>query len=77
MIVQPTSTTFSSSTFAQDRTESHPEPAIKSRKRPFVTVFEIFKPASERLVHIRDDAFQTLSVGPFCLLPQRVLELLQ
>src|SRR6267154_1272122 len=54
----------------QDTAQARPHPGVVSTKRRPMAMLEIFKPASQRTVHVRDDLRQRVSVMPACFAPQ-------
>ena len=58
---------FTFKTPSQDASQPSANPLIKAGKRSLVTMFKVLKPSPKRTVHFRDNAGQTLSIGPTCL----------
>ena len=77
MMVEAVAASSAADSFAEDAAQAHAHPAVQVGERRAPTVFEVFKPAAQRAVHVRDDRLQALAVGPFCLPANGVLELRQ
>src|SRR3954463_7999678 len=62
---------------AQEAPKPAADPAIQRLERPPMAVLEVFKPATQRSIHLGDDRLQAPSGIPARLRSDRVLELLQ
>src|SRR5216683_7077948 len=69
-------TPFPAASFAQDASQSAADKAIFHAECRTVAVLEVFKPAPQRPVHVRDDLGHAMPRGPLGLRPDRVSELL-
>src|SRR6266853_4486097 len=68
-------TPFPVAAFAQDASQPAADEAIFHAECRGAAVLEVFKPAPQRAVNVRDDLGQAVSRGPLGLRPDRVSEL--
>ena len=59
----------------KDAAQAHSYPSVERAKGGVVAVFEVFKPAPQVRVNVRDDRVEALAVGPFRFGANRVFEL--
>src|SRR3989454_10633194 len=76
LMIRSTSATTPVLAFAENTAQPHSHPAVLSFQRVFLAMFEIIKPASQRLVHVLDDDRQGLSVSSPRLLADGVAHFL-
>src|SRR3974390_460346 len=69
-------TPFSVASFAQDAPQPAADESIFPAECRAVAVFEVFKPAPQRPVHVHDDLGHAVPGGPLGLRPDRVPEFL-
>src|SRR5260370_37743765 len=69
-------TPFAMASFAQDASQPAADESIFHAECRSVAVLEVFKPAPQRPVHVRDDLGHAVPGGPFGLRPDRVPEFL-
>ena len=73
----PSTFAFAFGALAQNAAQPHSEPTVEVWERPFMTMFEVFKPAFQGSIDPADDLLQALPVGATGQLPQTVLEFLE
>lgn len=61
----------------ENASQLHSHPAIEFHEGRFPAVFEVFKSATQRAVHCRDDRSQDVTMVASSLPSYRILELLQ
>lgn len=76
-VIRTVFSSLSSLASAQQATQPHPHSLVQGGEREAMTVLEVFKPAPQGPVQVRDDRLQALAVGTPSLGPNRVLELVQ
>src|SRR5688572_8274447 len=77
LMVSATATTSEPLPLAEDTAQPHAHPAVLLAKRGVMAMLEIFKPATQRTVHICDDDQQGVSIGPTRLAPDGVPQFLE
>ena len=77
LMIRTVAATAATGAFAQNTSQTHPDPTVQTRKRRPPTVFEILKPAANRPVYVHDDRLHALAIRPFRLAPDRVPEFRQ
>ena len=60
---------------AQDTPQSHPNRGVQWSEGASMALFEIFKPAPQRVIDVSDDYLQAMAVGALRLSSDRVFEL--
>jgi hypothetical protein len=75
VMVAPTPAPWLPLALTQDTPQPHPHPGVQRSEGAFVTMFEIFKLASQRAIDVGDDRLQALALGTSRLGPNRVLKL--
>ena len=77
VMIKATSPTTSSAAFAQNRSQTHSDPAVQGRELVMMAVLVVCKPASQHPVQFSGNELKAMTVGPLRLGSDRVFQLLQ